>query len=109
MKLTTVEKCENLLTINSVYAGLSFGFFLKLQKEKKKVRDTEQKCTGTNAAGTSLDQHCPLLDTRQKSKRNNWCLGRCEAHHLEMKSTNSGEKPSAGSCGDGSSTTCLSC
>lgn len=49
MLLTTVKKCENPLTINSVYAGLSFGFFLKLQEERKKeekVRDPDQMCTG---------------------------------------------------------------
>lgn len=31
------------------------------------------------------------------------------SHHFEVKSTNSGEKRSGGSWGDGSSTTCLSC
>lgn len=30
-------------------------------------------------------------------------------YHWEVKATNSGENRSAGSCGDGSSTTCLSC
>lgn len=32
-----------------------------------------------------------------------------EVYHCEVKSTNSDENLSAGSCGDGSSTTCLSC
>lgn len=31
------------------------------------------------------------------------------SYHCEVKSTNSSENLSAGSCGDGSSTTCLSC
>ena len=36
-------------------------------------------------------------------------LSRAETHHCAVKSTNSGEKRSAGSWGDGSSTTCFSC
>jgi hypothetical protein len=32
-----------------------------------------------------------------------------ETHHWAVKSTNSGENRSAGSWGDGSSTTCFSC
>lgn len=68
-KRTTVEKRGNPLTINSVYAGLSFGFFLKLQtREKTKVRNAEHKRAGTNAAGTRLGQRCPLLVPRQKSE-----------------------------------------
>ncbi|TNN71566.1 hypothetical protein EYF80_018252 [Liparis tanakae] len=51
-------------------------------------------------------------DTRIRSialrKVDTFAIG-CVTHHWEMKSTNSGEKRSAGSCGDGSSTTCLSC
>lgn len=35
--------------------------------------------------------------------------GGLETHHCAVKSTNSGEKRSAGSWGDGSSTTCFSC
>lgn len=36
-------------------------------------------------------------------------LGDGFSYHCEVKSTNSSENLSAGSCGDGSSTTCLSC
>lgn len=37
------KKSENPLTINSVYAGLSFGFFLKLWKEKPKTLGTRKR------------------------------------------------------------------
>lgn len=100
-----------------MYAGLSFGFFLKLQEERKKEKKLEilnRRALETNAAGTSLGQHRPLLDTRQKSEGGGGDTtlvpaAGAGAHHWEMKSTKSGEKPSEGSCGDGSSTTCLSC
>lgn len=89
-----------------MYAGLSFGFFLKLRKEKKlgtlnrrALEQTLQAPDATNAA--------PCWATSRSARGRDRC--RCEAHHLEMKSTNSGENRSAGSCGDGSSTTCLSC
>ncbi len=38
-----------------------------------------------------------------------WKSDRKQTHHWEVKSTNSGENWSAGSWGEGSSTTCFSC
>lgn len=115
MLLTTVKKCENPLTINSVYAGLSFGFFLKLQEERrkeKKVRDPEQTCTVNQRCRHQSQATPPSAGHPAEERGGDTTLvpaAGAGAHHWEMKSTKSGEKPSEGSCGDGSSTTCLSC
>lgn len=40
--------------------------YLNCRKKQKQVRNADQKCAGTNVAGTRLGQRCPLLGHRQK-------------------------------------------
>lgn len=76
------------------FDAMLFGGYLLKEKETK---PREELGSGQDREGYRLGLGRPRGP------------GRTETHHCAVKSTNSGEKRSAGSCGDGSSTTCFSC